>query len=85
MVEFQPFANLTFMVFSISGLGMLGEKTSYPMNALIAWLAIHQPELISAEFRKRLVERGGLENIEGIKGTPKQFFYESYIRLSMDR
>lgn len=84
-VEFSPFGNLMFMMFSIAGLGVLGEKTSYPMNALVAWLAIHQPELISAEFRKHFVERGGIENIEGVKGTPKQLFYEAYIRLSEAR
>ncbi len=82
MVEFPPFANLTFIMFSIAGLGLLGEKTSYPMNALVAWLTIHQPELVSAELRKLFANRIPIEDARDVGAIPKADFFKNYMRLS---
>lgn len=81
-IEFSPFGNLMFLVFTIMGLGDLGEKTSLPMNALVSWLAVNEPDLISVEFRKRLTERSGIEDFEDIKRFPKAEFFNCYMNIS---
>jgi hypothetical protein len=81
-MEFMPFGNLMFIIFAIAGLRMLGEQTSYPMNALWVWLTIHQPSLVTAEFRKHFADRVPIEDVEGIRLMPKADFFKSYIRLS---
>ena len=81
-IEFSPFGNLMFIMFAMSGLRFLGEKTSYSMNALTAWLVINEPVLITAEFRKHFADHIPIEDIEGFRLIPKAEFYASYIRLS---
>jgi hypothetical protein len=81
-IEFSPFGNLIFMVFSIMGLGMVNQRISNQMNALVLWLNIHQPDLISAEFRTRLVQRSGIEDFEDIKQLPKYEFFQACMAIS---
>jgi hypothetical protein len=81
-LEFSPFGNLLFIVFSIMGLGAVGERTSFAMNALVTWLTIHQPDLISADYRKRFIERVNVEDIEDVRKLAKAEFFESYMVIS---
>jgi hypothetical protein len=81
-IQFSPFGNLMFIVFSIMGLGMVGAATSYQMNALIVWLSIHEPNLISGEFIKRLTEASGIEDFEDIERLPKHEFFQAYMTIS---
>ena len=80
-IEFSPFGNLMFIVFSIMGLGVVGGATSYQMNALILWLSIHEPNFLSAEFMKRLTQRSGIEDFEDIKRLQKAEFFQAYIGI----
>jgi hypothetical protein len=81
-IEFSPFGNLMFIMFAMSGLRLLGERTSYPMNALVAWHVINEPVLITAEFRKHFADRIPVEDIEGVRAVSKEDFFNGYIRLS---
>ncbi len=71
-IEFSPFGNLMFLVFSIMGLGMIGEPTSRQMNVLVLWLSINKADLISPRvFKKRLTQRSGIEDFEEHQAAPE--------------
>lgn len=81
-IEFSPFGNIVFIMFSAGGLRLLGEQSSYAVNALILWLTVHEPDLITAEYRKLFADRIGVQSLQDVRAIPKADFFKTYIHTS---
>ncbi|MGB7125558.1 MAG: hypothetical protein WBD42_01845 [Methylovirgula sp.] len=84
-VEFSPFGNLVFLMFSAGGLKLLGEQSSHAVNALVFWLTLHQPELITPEYRKLFADRIDIQTLQDVRAIPKADFFTIYVSTSANQ
>lgn len=82
MIEFRPIGSLVYMAFGATGLRLLGERTSYTVNAFTLWLVINRPTWLTVEFLKLFEDSLGVEDIPDFKLVPKSDFFELYRRAS---
>ena len=63
--------NLGFILFAAGGLRLLGESSSYAVDALTFWLVINKPNWINPVFRKLFEDRIGVDDLQEFKSIPK--------------
>jgi hypothetical protein len=81
-LEFSPRASMGFIVAAASGLRLLGERSSYHVNAFMFWLVINRPHWITPNFRKLYEDRIGVDTLQEFKVIPKRDFLEVFHRAS---
>jgi hypothetical protein len=77
-LEFRPKTNLGFMMFAAAGLRLLGEPTSYAVNAFTFWLILNKANWITPAFRKLFEDRIGIDDLQEFKLIPKCDFFLSF-------
>ena len=77
-IEFSPFVSVGFMLFSVLGLGLLGERASDYTAALSVWLSVHDSELVTDKYRKSILDQ--LNDLAHVKQLPKAEFLKAFLQ-----
>ena len=80
IIEFRPFSSLLFMLFSLLGLGAIGEQTNDVEDALTTWIALNEPNLVRENYRKLLAKSISVNALTHLRTISKGEFLKAYVR-----
>lgn len=79
-LDFDPKVSEMFMMFSILGLELLGERANNTELAFVFWLMIHNPRILSGSGRKLFEKTTTVDQIEQFRSIEKRQFFETFSR-----
>jgi len=80
-IEFSPFVSLLFMIFSLVGLRAVGEQTNDVEDTLIAWITVHEPSLLTEDYRRLLAKSGPVNALAHLRTVSKGDFLKTSLRV----
>jgi hypothetical protein len=84
-IEFAPELSKYFMIFSILGLELAGERISVTENGFLTWLKLHEPDFLTEEGRKVFAQKVPVEIVEGVRRIPKNEFLKIWVQAAASR
>jgi hypothetical protein len=83
VIEFDPGKSDAFILFSILGILLCGERSNTVEGAWIIWLQIQRPELLTEKGRKFFADNVPVETIEYARNLSPRNFSNSSARRRM--
>ncbi len=83
ILEFAVEACFGFFIFSVKGLQNLGERLSDRVGILVDWIHVNRPEWITADKKKALADRLGVEGINALRKLSKREYFEKGLQIAV--
>jgi hypothetical protein len=84
-IEFMPKITELFLLFSIAGIELAGERLNETESAFNMWLHVNRPDLSTDHWREMFTNSLPVHRLENIKSVPRnqflQMYHEAWIRL----
>jgi hypothetical protein len=81
VIEFHPEFSESFILFTVVGLELCGERKSAEETTYLLWFHIHSPEMLSQEGEKFIADTFPPHILKYLKGLPKAQFWKEFGQL----
>lgn len=81
VIEFRPIFSEMFILFSIAGIKLCGERQSDEESAFMFWFSFHEPHLLTDEGGKMFVHSIPIEKLNQIRSVPKKEFLQAFLLI----
>lgn len=81
VIEFRPIFSEMFILFSIAGIKLCGERQSDEESAFMFWFSFHKPHLLTDEGGKMFVHSIPIEKLNQIRSVPKKEFLQAFLLI----
>src|SRR6266540_3876788 len=68
-IEFRPILSELFMLFTIVGIQLCGERPNDAESAFLMWLYFHRPELLTEKGREQFVQGIPVDQVDDIRAV----------------
>ncbi|MGY3445593.1 MULTISPECIES: hypothetical protein [unclassified Bradyrhizobium] len=82
---FTPGLTQILIFYAVHGVELCGEKIAAELLAFQYWLQIANPQILSEQARKVLMESGMIEHFDHLKRLSKHEFFEMWIHVTQGR
>jgi hypothetical protein len=78
VIDFYPVLSDLFILFAVLGLELCGERKGSEESALMWWLYINRPDLLTEKGRKMVTDNLKVEDIKWLRTRPKSEFLHAF-------
>jgi hypothetical protein len=82
IIEFNPRLSEHFMMYSIVGVQLCGERTNTVEAAWMMWNYLHKPHLLTEEGRRSLADSVPIDSINNARALSREEFFRGFCEAS---
>ena len=82
VIEFDPRQSEGFILFSIIGIGLCGERINTEESAWTMWLQVQHPEFLTEKGRKFFAENVPVDSLDQAKRMSREEFFHGFCDAS---
>jgi hypothetical protein len=84
VIEFNPFISQMFILYSIVGRELCGERPSDEESAFLWWFQIANPDLLTESGKKLVADTLPVEDVDYIRTAAKREFFDAFMKARRD-